>query len=182
MHVLSSSKSLGLSFTDPLNTSDAQTFSEALVQCANLDQASAARQAGAEQERADTEVTGVLGTTQRVQLLTEASDCISKLVKQKAPVIKRLQQPSCMRSLIIENSGQQAFLDMLQEAALQPQGLNCRMQAIEWAHHFNEAPASWSALLQPSLDASAGMSLYHNDLTEVLDATRQLCESVPGGS
>ncbi|KAL3154039.1 hypothetical protein ABBQ32_013587 [Trebouxia sp. C0010 RCD-2024] len=134
------------------------------------------------QERADTEVTGVLGTTQRVQLLTEASDCISKLVKQKAPVIKRLQQPSCMRSLIIENSGQQAFLDMLQEAALQPQGLNCRMQAIEWAHHFNEAPASWSALLQPSLDASAGMSLYHNDLTEVLDATRQLCESVPGGS
>lgn len=44
MHVLSSSESLGLSFTDPLDTSDAQTFSEALVQYINLDQSSAARQ------------------------------------------------------------------------------------------------------------------------------------------
>lgn len=61
----------------------------------------------------------------------------------QAPVIKRLQQPSCMPSLIIENSGQQAFLDLLQEAALQPQSSSCRMQAIEWADHFNEAPASW---------------------------------------
>ena len=65
------------------------------------------------------------------------------LVTLQESMIKLLQQPSCVPSLIVENSGQQALLNMLQEATLQPQGLSCRAHAIEWANHFREAPATW---------------------------------------
>lgn len=44
MHVLSSSKSLGLSSAGPSETSDVQTYCEALIQHADMDEACAARQ------------------------------------------------------------------------------------------------------------------------------------------
>ena len=44
VHVLSSSESLGLSSAGPSATSDVQTFCEALIQHADMDQACGARQ------------------------------------------------------------------------------------------------------------------------------------------
>lgn len=65
------------------------------------------------------------------------------LVTLQESIIKRLQQPSCVPLLIVENSGQQALLNVLQQAAQQPQGSSCRAHAIEWATQFTEAPATW---------------------------------------
>lgn len=59
------------------------------------------------------------------------------------PVIQRLRQPSCGPALIVENPGQQALSNMLQEAALQPEGSSCKAHAIEWANDFREAPVTW---------------------------------------
>ena len=106
-----------------------------------------------------------------MQNLAAASESLALIVKQKArllpvvayyvresgkhpyaggmltllqdTILQRMQQPSYGPSLAIENLGQEALLHILQEATSQLQAPSCGAQAIHWAQHFREAPASW---------------------------------------
>ena len=78
--------------------------------------------------------------------LIHVASLYASLLLTQATVVRRLQQPSWGQSVPVENSGQAALLDLLQQADLQPQTAPNSLSSIEWALHYNEMPATWYEL------------------------------------
>jgi hypothetical protein len=72
-----------------------------------------------------------------------APDTASSSFIVQDTVVNKLQQPCQGPSLPVENVGQAALIEILQRAAMQPNGLQPINHNLEWALQFRDKPACW---------------------------------------
>ena len=72
-----------------------------------------------------------------------ALNITKKAVFVQEALIHRLQEPCWGPSLPIELAGQEAFVAMLQCAAVSQQDIISNMQSLHSALHFDGKPAAW---------------------------------------